>query len=96
MLIRTPQDWELPESAATPESLYHLSKRRDFLKALGVGGAALAAREVLAATAYGASEKWRASATADPVAFRDAAAALLLIDGCPHWVWLNSTVVELL
>ena len=53
-------------------------------------------REVLAATAYGASEKWRASATADPVAFRDAAAALLLIDGCPHWVWLNSTVVELL
>lgn len=51
MLIRTPQDWELPESAATPESLYHLSKRRDFLKALGVGGAALAAREALAATA---------------------------------------------
>ena len=30
---------------------------------------------------------------ADP---NDRRAALLLIDGCPHWVWLNSTVVELL
>ena len=51
MLIRTPHDWELPESAATSESLYHLTKRRDFLKALGVTGAALATREMLGATA---------------------------------------------
>lgn len=51
MLIRTPKDWELPESAATAEKLYRLSKRRDFLKALGVTGVAFAARDVLAATA---------------------------------------------
>jgi sulfoxide reductase catalytic subunit YedY len=51
MLIRTPKDWELPESAATPESLYHLSKRRDFLKTLGVTAVAFAARDALAATA---------------------------------------------
>jgi len=51
MLIRSPKDWELPESAATPEKLYHLSKRRDFLKSLGVAGAAFAARDLLGATA---------------------------------------------
>ncbi len=51
MLIRTPKDWELPASAATSESLYHLTKRRDFIKSLGVAGAALAAHEALAATA---------------------------------------------
>jgi sulfoxide reductase catalytic subunit YedY len=51
MLIRTPKDWELPESAATSETLYHLTKRRDFLKSLGVAGAALAAHRVLGATA---------------------------------------------
>jgi sulfoxide reductase catalytic subunit YedY len=51
MLIRTPQDWELPESAATPESLYALRPRRDFLKTLGVAGAALATRDLLATTA---------------------------------------------
>lgn len=51
MLIRSPKAWELPESAATSESLYHLTKRRDFIKTLGVAGAALAAREALAATA---------------------------------------------
>jgi sulfoxide reductase catalytic subunit YedY len=51
MLIRTPKDWALPESAVTPEKLYHLSKRRDFLKAIGVAGAALATRDLLGATA---------------------------------------------
>ena len=50
MHIRTPQDWALPESAVTPESLYQLSKRRDFLKTLGVTAVALAAREALGAT----------------------------------------------
>ncbi|MBI5772091.1 MAG: protein-methionine-sulfoxide reductase catalytic subunit MsrP [Verrucomicrobia bacterium] len=54
MLIRTPPDWELPESAATPEQHYHA--RRDFLKTLGLAGAAFAAHDllstdVLAATA---------------------------------------------
>ncbi len=51
MLIRSPQDWELPESAATEEKFYHLSKRRDFLKSIGVAGVALAARDLLGATA---------------------------------------------
>jgi sulfoxide reductase catalytic subunit YedY len=53
MLIRTPKDWELPESAATPESAYQLRPRRDFLKTVGLGlaGAALAPRDLLATTA---------------------------------------------
>ena len=50
MLIRTPQDWELRESVATPETLYRLSHRREFLKSLGVVGAAFAARDLLGAT----------------------------------------------
>jgi sulfoxide reductase catalytic subunit YedY len=53
MLIRSPKDWELPDSAVTPEQAYRLRNRRDFLKALGTGlaGAALAPRGLLAATA---------------------------------------------
>jgi len=51
MLIRSPQDWELPESAATAEKFYRLSNRRDFLKTLGLAGATFAARDLLAATA---------------------------------------------
>ena len=49
MLIRTRQDWELPESAATAESVYH--NRRAFLRTLGLGGAALATGDLLATTA---------------------------------------------
>lgn len=60
MLIRSPKDWEIPESAATPERDYArrpkseaLSPRRDFLKKLGVGlaGAALLPPALRAATA---------------------------------------------
>ena len=53
MHIRIPKDWELPESAATAEKFYHLTRRRDFLKTLGLGvaGAALLPRGLLAATA---------------------------------------------
>jgi sulfoxide reductase catalytic subunit YedY len=51
MLIRTPKDWELPESAATPVRDYELRPRRDFLKTLGLGVvASLASRRLLAAT----------------------------------------------
>jgi len=39
MLIRTPKDWELPESEVTPESVYRLRNRRDFLKTIGAGAA---------------------------------------------------------
>ena len=53
MLIRTPKDWELPESAATPERDYELRPRRDFWKTLGLGAAGLAfgGGDLLAATA---------------------------------------------
>src|SRR5688572_2421222 len=61
MLIRIPKDWELPESAATPERDYLLrprivTPRRDFLKTLGYGaagvtGAALTPTALFATTA---------------------------------------------
>ncbi|HWA10964.1 MAG TPA: protein-methionine-sulfoxide reductase catalytic subunit MsrP [Opitutaceae bacterium] len=53
MLIRSKKDWELPESAVTPEQIYRLRNRRDFLKTVGIGlaGAALLPRSLLAATA---------------------------------------------
>ena len=56
MLIRSPQDWELPESQATDEDAY-LNRRR-FLTALGVGGLtasglALGGRSLLEATYAG-------------------------------------------
>jgi sulfoxide reductase catalytic subunit YedY len=52
MLIRSKKDWELSESLATPESLYRLCQRRDFLRTLGIGlaGAALGSSRALAAT----------------------------------------------
>ncbi len=49
MLIRSPKSWELPESAATPETIYR--NRRTFLKSLGLAGAAFASRDLLATTA---------------------------------------------
>ncbi len=39
MRIRIPNDWEIRESAVTPESLYRLRNRRDFLRTLGAGAA---------------------------------------------------------
>jgi len=39
MRIRTPKEWEIRESAVTPESVYRLRNRRDFLKTLGLGAA---------------------------------------------------------
>lgn len=55
MHIRIPKSWELPESAATPESSYRLrprahdplTPRRDFLKTLGAGATAIAASSLL-------------------------------------------------
>jgi sulfoxide reductase catalytic subunit YedY len=37
MRIRIPKDWELPESAVTPEQEYRLRSRRSFLKTAGLG-----------------------------------------------------------
>jgi sulfoxide reductase catalytic subunit YedY len=39
MRIRIPKDWELRESAVTPEAVYRMRNRRDFLKTLGLGAA---------------------------------------------------------
>jgi sulfoxide reductase catalytic subunit YedY len=60
MLIRSPKPWELPESAATPESHYKLRPReggpvfarREFLRTVGLGvaGALLLPRTLRAAT----------------------------------------------
>jgi sulfoxide reductase catalytic subunit YedY len=55
MLIRSPKSWELPASAATPESVYRFTQRRDFLKTLGFGlaGAAFAGPAALRAAGFG-------------------------------------------
>jgi sulfoxide reductase catalytic subunit YedY len=53
MLIRSPKDWEISSSSVTPEPLYRLSHRRDFLKTIGLGlaGAAFLSTRSRAATA---------------------------------------------
>jgi sulfoxide reductase catalytic subunit YedY len=53
MNIRVPKDWELPESAATPEREYRARSRRDFLKTagLGIAGSVLLRPGARAATA---------------------------------------------
>ncbi len=53
MLIRSKKDWAMPETAVTPEPVYRLRNRRDFLRTLGLGfaGAMLASRDLVAATA---------------------------------------------
>ena len=56
MLIKIKQGWEIPESRATPESVFH--NRRDLLKAMGMGS--------LLAVGSGAAPALAAAATADP------------------------------
>jgi sulfoxide reductase catalytic subunit YedY len=53
MLIRSKKDWELPGKDVTPEEVYRLHNRRDFLRTMGLGvaGAVLASRDLVAATA---------------------------------------------
>ncbi len=53
MNIRTPKNWELPESAVTAESVYRLRNRRDFLKTLGVASAGLLAPAALRGATVG-------------------------------------------
>ncbi|HEY1108655.1 MAG TPA: protein-methionine-sulfoxide reductase catalytic subunit MsrP, partial [Opitutaceae bacterium] len=52
MHIRIPKSWELPESAVTPERDYILRPRREFIKTLGTGAAALAAGALLPRSAW--------------------------------------------
>lgn len=47
MHLRIPRDWELPESAVTPERDYQLRPRREFLKSAGSAAAGLAAISLL-------------------------------------------------
>jgi sulfoxide reductase catalytic subunit YedY len=58
MLLRTPKDWEIRESDATPEGIYRRRNRRDFLKTLGLGTAAalfLRSRSLAATTGFPAA-----------------------------------------
>jgi sulfoxide reductase catalytic subunit YedY len=48
MLIKIPRGWEMPESAATPEHLFH--DRRRFAKALAAGSILAAAAPLIGAT----------------------------------------------
>jgi len=52
MRIHVPRDWELPESAVTPESLYWKRDRRSFIKTAGLG---LAGALLLRRSAFGAT-----------------------------------------
>ena len=53
MHIRVPKDWELPESAVTPERDYTLRPRRDFLKSAAAAGGAVLLPAALRATTAG-------------------------------------------
>ncbi len=55
MHLRFPKDWALPAAAVTPEPLYRLAQRREFLKTLGIGlaGAALLRPSALLAATAG-------------------------------------------
>jgi methionine sulfoxide reductase catalytic subunit len=75
MLIRTPKDWELPESAATPEKDYLLaprasSPRREFLKTVGYGVAGLAGASLLPRSAFATTAGFPTKVNPD---FRDPA-----------------------
>ena len=51
MLIKRRRSWEIPESAATPESVY--MKRREWLKGAGFAGLGLATSGLMAGTMAG-------------------------------------------
>ena len=55
MLIRIPRGWELPASAATPETVFR--QRRTLLKGLAAGPILAAALPGLAACDDGSSKK---------------------------------------
>ncbi|MFQ5774777.1 MAG: protein-methionine-sulfoxide reductase catalytic subunit MsrP [Kiloniellaceae bacterium] len=62
MLIRIGRGWELPESAATPEDIYH--ERRRFLRAAAAGPILLAAPGLLAACDEAPAETSQVAASA--------------------------------
>jgi sulfoxide reductase catalytic subunit YedY len=53
MLVRSKRNWEVSEAAATPEAIYRLHNRRNFLRTLGLGlaGAVFGPSGLVAATA---------------------------------------------
>jgi sulfoxide reductase catalytic subunit YedY len=59
MLIKIKRGWELPESAATPESMFH--NRRRFLKAAAAGPILAVAPSLLAACDEGANQSAEAA-----------------------------------
>ena len=65
MLIKVKQGWELPESAATDESIFN--SRRGLLKSMGLGSIALAAGTTGAG--IDSSMALAAKASGDPSAY---------------------------
>ena len=65
MLIRIPRSWELPESAATPETVWR--SRRALLKGLAAGPILAALPGLVACDDKGSSNQAQA-ADADPTA----------------------------
>src|SRR5574337_1796576 len=66
MLIRIPRGWELPESAATSETVWR--QRRSLLKGLAAGPILAAALPTLAACDEKSNDKAKAQASGDPTA----------------------------
>mgnify|MGYP003341992967 CR=1 FL=1 len=66
MLIRIPRGWELPASAATPETVWR--QRRSLLKGLAAGPILAAALPTLAACDEKSGDKTKAQAAGDPTA----------------------------
>ena len=70
MLVKIRRGWELPDSAATPEAMFH--DRRRLLKAVAAGPVLLAASGLLAACDQVSDEETgaasRAAQDADPSA----------------------------
>jgi methionine sulfoxide reductase catalytic subunit len=86
MLIKIKRGWELPESAATPESIFH--NRRRLLKAAAAGPILLAAPALLAGCeeAPGANVQTAAAGTSDAVGEADPSAPLYPVERNPRYV----------
>lgn len=86
MLIKIKRGWELPESAATPESIFH--NRRRLLKAVAAGPILLAAPALLAGCEEAplAKVQTAAAGTSDATGEVDPSASLYPVDRNPRYV----------
>ncbi len=86
MLIKINRGWELPESAATPESIFH--NRRRLLKAMAAGPILLTAPALLAGCEEAplAKVQTAAAGTSDAAGEVDPSASLYPVDRNPRYV----------